>query len=67
VAQNNGGSTAAEVDVEGTLTAADGSQQTSHATFDFIPGKSDRRGTLMFQSEPAADRLQLRVISYREP
>ncbi|GGE47656.1 hypothetical protein GCM10007276_26110 [Agaricicola taiwanensis] len=67
VVQNTGGLTAAEVEVEGRVTTVDGTEETSQATFDYLPGKSERRGTLMFQTEPDPAQLRLRVVSYREP
>lgn len=66
VVQNAGGATAAEVEVEGRVTA-DGKAETSTTVFDYVPGESERRGTLVFTREPRAGDMSLRVVSYREP
>jgi uncharacterized protein (TIGR02588 family) len=60
---NAGSVTAAEVGVEGT--SADG--ETAETLFDFVPGESERFGTLVFGADPGAGGPSLRVTGYREP
>jgi len=64
-AYNEGGQTASEVLVEGSLPDTEG--ETAEATFDFLPPKSERRGGLFFKTEPTEQSLTLRTLGYREP
>jgi uncharacterized protein (TIGR02588 family) len=64
---NHGGATAAEVEVEGTVTGPDGASETSTVTFDFVPGESEREGALVFSRRPTSDNVNLRMIGFRDP
>lgn len=70
-ARNEGESTAATVEVEGTLTAPDdphaAAVATSSLTFDYLPSKSTRRGGLFFKEDPAQYTLEVRALGYVEP
>jgi uncharacterized protein (TIGR02588 family) len=63
---NLGGETAAEARI--AVTAAGGDEQESgEITFDYVPGHSSRRGSLMFRSRPDPAALAARVLGFREP
>lgn len=64
---NTGGRPAAEVVVEGMLTLADGSPETSYVTFDYIADRSKRSGGLFFKGDPRAGELALRAKGFVEP
>lgn len=66
-AANHGHQTAAAVTVEGELTRADSSVETSEAVLDYVPGRSERYGGLFFRHDPRAYRLELRALGYQEP
>lgn len=66
-AENNGGSTAADVSVKGEIQDAGGNRETSEATLDYVPAHSNRRGGLFFDSDPRQARLELRATSFQEP
>ncbi|HEX2524805.1 MAG TPA: hypothetical protein VHL31_00680 [Geminicoccus sp.] len=60
---NQGDRTAAAATVK-SFSEADGEAE---ITFDFVPGSSVRHGTLLFREQPSPDRLDLRVVGFREP
>jgi uncharacterized protein (TIGR02588 family) len=64
VLSNAGAQTAADVVVK-SFASEIGDE--GEITFDFVPGQSLRRGTLLFRERPDPDRLDLRVVGYREP
>ena len=67
-ARNGGDLAGAAVVVEGRLAgAAGGEEETSEATLDYVPGRSERNGGLFFSSDPRAGRLELRVLGYSAP
>lgn len=63
---NSGGETAAEAKID-VLSRAEGGEEQGEIVFDFIPGHSVRRGTIMFRSQPSVETVELRVLGYREP
>jgi len=65
--QNEGGSPAASVLVEGELTPAVGEAETAEATFDFVADHSSRDGGLYFKSDPRKGSLALRAKGYSAP
>ncbi|MGQ9372158.1 hypothetical protein [Azospirillum sp. ST 5-10] len=65
--ENRGGTTAAEVKIEGRLARDGAAVETSDVTFDFVPPNSERRATLMFRSDPGGVPPEVRVIGFREP
>jgi uncharacterized protein (TIGR02588 family) len=68
---NSGESTAAAVEVEGTLKATDDPQapplESSTTTFDYVPSRSTRRGGLFFRADPTQYRLEMQAKGYIEP
>jgi uncharacterized protein (TIGR02588 family) len=60
-ASNRSPITAAQVTVEGKLP--DG--ETSTATIDYLPGRSARRGGLLFSADPRG--VELRALGYQNP
>lgn len=66
-AANIGGSPAAQVRIEGELTAPGATAETAEATFDFIPDHSAREGGLFFSTDPRAGELRLRATGFAEP
>jgi uncharacterized protein (TIGR02588 family) len=66
-AVNQGGSTAAELRIEGTLMGERGSVETSETVIDYVPAHSHRKGGLFFTKDPRQFTLQLRATGYAEP
>jgi uncharacterized protein (TIGR02588 family) len=66
-AVNQGGSTAAELRIEGTLRGERGRVETSEIVIDYIPAHSHRKGGLFFTQDPRQFTLQLRAKGYAEP
>lgn len=64
---NRSPTTAAKVQIEGELVAAGGTSETSGATIDYVPGRSERRAGLFFRQDPRRHRLEVRVLGYSEP
>jgi uncharacterized protein (TIGR02588 family) len=64
---NAGGSTAAAVIVQGELETEAHTKEVREVTFDFVPDGSERRGALLFESDPRRGRLSVRPLAYREP
>lgn len=64
---NRGGTTGAQVRIEGVLL--DGSRQveTSSVTFTYVPNHSHQSGGLYFRNDPARHRLEVRATGYEEP
>lgn len=65
--RNEGGTTAAELTLEGELR--DGSQimETSGTTIEYVPSHSERQGGLFFTLDPRQYDLQLRAKGYETP
>ncbi len=59
---NRSRQTAAAVQVKGKL----GDEQAS-ATLDFVPGRSEARGGLIFKGDPGAGAVEVRVVGYELP
>lgn len=66
-AVNQGGSTAAELRIEGTLRGESGRVETSETVIDYVPAHSYRKGGLFFTQDPQQFTLQLRAKGYAEP
>jgi uncharacterized protein (TIGR02588 family) len=66
-ALNQGGLTAAELRIEGTLSSERGSVETSETVIDYVPAHSHRKGGLFFARDPRQFTLQLRAKGYAEP
>lgn len=65
--RNDGGQTAAEVDVEVVLLEGDRQVERRELTFDFVPHMSSRSGALTFDAAPSPGQLRARVLTYVEP
>ena len=65
-AENHGHETAADVAVVGELRDAAG-VETSRARVDYLPGRSERRGGLVFRRDPRQAALRLWAEGYQEP
>ena len=64
--ENKGGTTAAHVVVRGeSRGSAEG--EDPEAVFDYVPDGSQRRGGLLFKTDPRRGALTLRAVGYREP
>jgi len=63
---NAGDMTGAAVEIEGTLTIG---QETSvsNVVLDYAPARSTRRAALLFEQDPRAGELELRVTGYTDP
>jgi uncharacterized protein (TIGR02588 family) len=66
VARNHSGGTAAAVEIEGSLGPG-GAVETSGATFDYVPGHSERKGGLFFSEDPRRHMLEVRALGYKTP
>jgi uncharacterized protein (TIGR02588 family) len=51
---NTGGSTAAQVEIEGELTVG-GEMERSEVTLDYVPDRSQKHAGLMFRRNPLPD------------
>ncbi len=58
--------TAAAVQIEGKLTGG-AEDETSIATVDYVPGRSEAAGGLIFAGDPRGGKLELRVTGYEIP
>ena len=67
VVRNDGGHTAAEVDIEVTLTEHGKVVEQRELTFAFVPHMSSRSGALTFEHRPRAEQMTARVLTYLEP
>lgn len=65
--RNLGDEPVADLLVQGTLRAASGNEARVQARFDFVPGASLRRGTLLFDDDPREGVLDVRALGFREP
>jgi uncharacterized protein (TIGR02588 family) len=66
-AVNQGGSTAAQVAVEGVLAGENGRMEMGETIIDYVPSHSYRKGGLFFSQDPRKYPLQLRAKGYTEP
>lgn len=58
--------TAAAVQVEGKIKVGQ-EEETSSATIDYVPGRSQATGGIIFSSDPRGSPLELRVTGYEVP
>jgi uncharacterized protein (TIGR02588 family) len=65
--RNDGGETAARVNVQGTLSLEGETVEESEATIDYLPVEARRSASLMFRADPAVHRLELRVMGFDAP
>jgi uncharacterized protein (TIGR02588 family) len=66
-ATNRGGSTAAQVKVEGRLMRGQEEVEAAEAVLDYVPANSERKGGLFFDQDPGALALDLRAVGYSDP
>ena len=64
---NRGELTAAGLTVEGELRSGAESVETSAATLDYVPSRSERRAGLFFTNDPQKFELKLRAKGYERP
>ena len=62
--ENKGDQTGEYVRVEGFIPVG-GRREKASTTFDFVPGRSEEHGVLIFEHEPVG--LAIRVVSYQIP
>jgi len=67
VAINRSPTSAAAVQIEGTISRAGRELATSQATLDYLPGRSERGGGLFFDEDPRAQDLRIRALGYADP
>lgn len=65
--RNEGGETAADLTIEGTLEQDGETVETSQATLDYVPAYSTRQAGFFFAKDPRAFELVLRVGGYQAP
>jgi uncharacterized protein (TIGR02588 family) len=66
-ARNAGPSTAASLTISGTLYDGSTGIETSQVTLDYLPPRGERRGGLIFQTDPAGHELKLKAQGYVDP
>jgi uncharacterized protein (TIGR02588 family) len=66
-ARNSGPSTAASLTISGTLYDGSTGIETSQVTLDYLPPRGERRGGLIFQTDPAGHELKLKAQGYVDP
>ena len=64
---NRSRQTGAAVQVEAVLKQGGTEVEKSHATFDYVPGRSQTRGGVLFTEDPRKHQLELRVTGYQRP
>ncbi|MES2564866.1 MAG: hypothetical protein V4637_19390, partial [Pseudomonadota bacterium] len=64
---NQGGKTAADVKVAGTLSNAQGQVESAEMTFKFLPPGSPKQGGLFFAQDPRTLKLELSAQGYEAP
>lgn len=65
--RNEGRSTAAAVEIEGSLMDGEKPVETSGATLDYVPENSEREAYLQFTRDPAKFDLTLRAVGANSP
>ena len=66
-ARNDGGSSAAAVEIVGLLTEGAATREEGRATLDYLPANSSDRGGLLFTRDPRRLHLDVRASGYAEP
>jgi uncharacterized protein (TIGR02588 family) len=66
-ARNSGPSTAASLTISGTLHDGSTEIETSQVTLDYLPPRGERKGGLIFQTDPAGHELRLEAEGYVDP
>jgi uncharacterized protein (TIGR02588 family) len=66
VAENEGGSTVADLEIEGMVSQGD-EVETSEAIIDYLPPRAHRSGGLYFTRDPSRGVMKLRVSGFTNP
>jgi uncharacterized protein (TIGR02588 family) len=66
-AHNSAGEAAAQVEIEGKVTAAGEDEETSKVILDYVPGHSAREGGLFFTRDPHSGSLAVRATGFATP
>ena len=66
-AVNHAPATAANVEIEGTLSRDGQTVETGRASLTYVPGGSSVRGGLFFGADPREHEIELRALGYAEP
>jgi uncharacterized protein (TIGR02588 family) len=64
---NRGDTTAAGLQIEGTLRDGSGNEERAEAGVDYVPSHSTVTTGLFFRGDPRAGKLDLRPLGYRQP
>ncbi len=64
---NDGGQTAAGVQIEVTLNEGQPDEEKANFTSTYLPRHSQRDGAVLFKSDPRKGQLQARVLGYENP
>lgn len=64
---NHAPGTAANVEIEGTLSRDGREVETARASLDYVPGGSTVRGGLFFRADPRRHVVELRAVGYAAP
>ena len=65
--RNDGPTTAAEVEVRGTLERGGAVVEERRARFAHVPAEGEAIGGLVFETDPSTARLRLAALGYAEP
>ena len=66
-ARNSGPSTAASLNISGSLYDGSSLVERSEVVLDYLPPRGERQGGLIFQTDPAGHDLRLRANGYVDP
>ncbi|MFQ6164035.1 TIGR02588 family protein [Sinorhizobium meliloti] len=66
-ANNRAGNSVAAVEIKGELRDGEEVVEESSVTIDYIPQMSDRKGALIFRSDPKTYELRVSASGYSEP
>jgi uncharacterized protein (TIGR02588 family) len=66
-AMNEGGSTAARLQIKGFLKKNGEVVEVSEAGLEYLPSHSERQGGLIFKIDPRTSELELRAVGYEKP
>nr|WP_234826740.1 TIGR02588 family protein [Sinorhizobium meliloti] len=66
-ANNRAGKSVAAVEIKGELRDGEEVVEESGVTIDYIPQKSERKGALIFRSDPEGYELRIFASGYSEP
>lgn len=67
VVRNSSDTTAASVEVRGTLTQSGAIVEERTVTFAYVPGRGETHGGLVFQNDPTRSTVEVVAEGYEEP